>query len=143
MAVKKNDKTLLKKLKKQVKLLQSKERQAENKLKSALKKLRKLGRAYKTKLATKARQMKGKIAETQAATYAKAALHMERQLLKGIDAKSKALESAISKIEKKHAAKLRKTLEKKSKRAGKVKKVNKRPAGIVKGRRSLRKKNKH
>jgi hypothetical protein len=121
MAVKKNHQVILKKLKKQVRALQKKEEQATNKLRSALKKMRTLGHAYHTKLAAKARQMKGKIAEAQASTYAKAAVHLERQLLKGIDAKSKALESAITKIEKKHTAKLKKSLTKKGKKSGKAK----------------------
>jgi hypothetical protein len=125
MAVKRVDRTILKKLKKQVRALQRKEQQARTKLKSALNKMRKLARGYQVKLAAKARQMKGKIAEAQATTYAKAALHMERQLIKGIDAKSKALESAITRIEKKHATKIKKSLGKKSKMAGKAKKADK------------------
>jgi len=124
MAVKKNYQIMLKNLKKQIRVLQRREEQAKNKLRSALKKMRKLGRAYQTKLTVKARQMKGKIAEAQAVTYAKVAVHLERQLLKGIDAKSKALESAITKIEKKHAIKLKKSLAAKSKKAGKAKKAS-------------------
>lgn len=140
MAVKRVDRTILKKLKKQVRALQRKEQQARTKLKSALNKMRKLARGYQVKLAAKARQMKGKIAEAQATTYAKAALHMERQLIKGIDAKSKALESAITKLEKKHVAKLKKNLAKKGKKAGKTKKkTGNKMVPAKKTKRSIRK----
>jgi hypothetical protein len=140
MAVKKNSKTVLKKLKKQVRVLEKKEEQAKNQLRTALKKIRKLGRVYRSKLAVKARQMKGKIAEAQATTYVKAAVHLERQLLKGIDAKSKALESAITKLEKKHVAKLKKNLAKKGKKAGKTKKkTGNKMVPAKKTKRSIRK----
>ncbi len=115
MAVKKSYKAMIKRLKKQVRMLQKKEEKAKNKLKTALKKMRTLSRSYKSKLTKKIRQMKGKMADVQATTYAKAAVHFERQLLKGIDAKSRALESALTKIEKKHVAKLKKSLAKKGK----------------------------
>ncbi|RDI44815.1 hypothetical protein [Aquicella lusitana] len=121
MAVK-SDKVLLKKLKKQVRTLQRKEAQSRNKLRAALKKIRKLGRAHKTKLLRKARLMKAKIAETQAATYAKVAGEIENQLQKNIDAKSKSLQTALNKFEKKQIAKLRKSISKKGTKAAKVKK---------------------
>ncbi len=119
MAVKKKHKMMLKKLKKQVRMLQRKENQAKNKLKSAIKKMNKLNRSYQKKLVEKARMMKEKITAAQAATYAKAAVRMERHLLKGIDAKSKALESVLTKFEKKHVAKLKKGMAKKGKKSAK------------------------
>lgn len=121
MAVKKNDKLLLKRLKKQVRTLQRKEEQTRNKLRVALKKIRKLGRQYKSKLSSKMRAMKGKIAEVQSTTYIKVAADLERKLLKGIEAKSKALKLAIAKIEKKHLTKLTKGVVKKGRRVRKVK----------------------
>lgn len=125
MAATKKQKALLKKLKKQVRVLQRKEEQARNKLSSALKKMRKLGRTYKSKLASKVRLIKGKIAEIQSTTYAKVASDLERQLLKGIEAKGKALRTAIMKLEKKHIAKLKKGVAKKGKKVGKKRKVKK------------------
>ena len=113
MAVSKNHRALLKKLKKQVSMLQRKEKQTRDKLHSALKKMRKIGRVYKTKLANKMRMMKAKLAEGRALTYAKVAVDLERQLLKGIENKAKALAKAASKVEKQHAAKLAKSLAKK------------------------------
>lgn len=121
MAVKRNQKALLKKLKKQVRLLQRKEEQGRNKLRTALKKMRKLGRSYKTKISKKLRTMKNKIVEAQAETYYKVATDIEREMLKGIDAKSKALKSSIHRLEKKHIAKLTKSIAKKGKKLGKGK----------------------
>ena len=120
MAVKKNQKTLLTKLKKQVRLLQRKEEQSRNKLKAALAKARKLGRNYKTKLKGKMRAMKGKIAEAQSSAYGKLAANLEREILKGIERKAKSLASVLSKIEKKQAAKLTKGLTKKGKKPRKA-----------------------
>lgn len=119
MAEKKNQKALLKKLKKQIRMLQRKEEQSRNKLKAALMKARKLSRAYKIKLRGKMRVMKSKIAEAQSSTYGKLAADLERQLIKGIERKAKSLASALSKIEKKHAAKLAKGLSKKGKKTTK------------------------
>lgn len=121
MAVKQNHTLMLKKLKKQVRELQKKEETAKKKLKIALAKIRKLSKSYKSKLNSKIRMVKGKMAEAEASTYAKTAVHLERQILKGIESKGKAIASALSKIEKKYAAKLSKSLSKK----GKVKKARK------------------
>jgi hypothetical protein len=108
MAVKKNHKAILNKLKKQVRILERKEAAAKNKLAAALAKMRKLTRSYKSKLTAKMRLMKNKIAEAEASTYAKALIHLERQMLKGLKMKAKALTSALAKIEKKSVAKLAK-----------------------------------
>lgn len=121
MAVKRNQKALLKKLKKQVRLLQRKEEQGRNKLRTALKKIRKLGRSYKTKISKKLRTMKNKIVEAQAETYYKVAADIEREMLKGIEAKSKALKSSIHRLEKKHIARLTHSIAKKGKKLGKGK----------------------
>ena len=120
MAVKTNHMALLQKLKKQVRVLQHKEALAKNRLRKALKKIHKLGKSYKSRLASSVRAMKGRIADAQASTYARAAVDFERQLAKGIVSKGRAVKSALASIEKKHAAKLMKSLAKKGKKAGKA-----------------------
>lgn len=116
MAGSRDHKQLLKKLKKQVSVLQRREEQSKNKLKAALTKLRKLTRTYKTKLASNVRIMKVKIGQAQSSTYAKVANDIEKQLMKGIVAKGKKITSAIGKLEKKHISKLTKGIVKKSKK---------------------------
>lgn len=125
MAAKKNQKALLKKLKKQVALLQRKEAKSRNQLKAALKKIRKLGRSYKVKLIGRMHAMKNKLVKTQAATYAKVAEDVGRQMQKGIEAKGKSLRSALHKFEKKYIAKLTKGIAKKGKKAKKIRKTKK------------------
>jgi hypothetical protein len=122
MVDKRSQKASLKKLKKQVRVLQRKEEQSRNKLRAALMKARKLSRIYKIKLKGKMRVMKSKLAELQSSTYGKLAADLERQLLKGIEKKTRSLAQALSKIEKKHAAKLTKGISKKSKKKKKTKK---------------------
>jgi AAA15 family ATPase/GTPase len=121
MAVKQNHTLMLQKLKKQVRELQKKEETAKKKLKIALAKIRKLSKSYKIKLDSKIRMVKGKMAEAEASSYAKTAIHLERQILKGIETKGKAIALALNKIEKKYAAKLSKSISRK----GKVKKSRK------------------
>lgn len=111
----KNHKALLKKLKRQVRVLQYREEKTRKKLRIALIKLRQLGQRQKMKLATKMRIMQGKIAAVQASTYAKMAKDIERQMMRNIEAKGKALKTAIDKLEKKHVAKLKQSFAKKSK----------------------------
>ncbi len=132
MAVKKNHQALLRKLAKKVKLLQRKAGKSRNQLRLALKKAQKLGRSYKSKLASKARVMKAKVEQARVDAYAEAASHLERQLLKGVKKKAKALVSAASRIEKKYASKLAKTVAKKSK---KTKKAVKKAKPVVKKKR--------
>jgi hypothetical protein len=115
MAVKNNHRLMVKKLKGQVRELEKKERLARKQLGSALKKLRSVVRSYESRLAAKMRIMKRRINEAQASSYAKAAVHFERQILKGMESKGKALMSALNRIEKKHAAKVRKSFARKSK----------------------------
>ena len=128
MVVKANDKILLKNLKKQVRLLQRKEQQGRNKLQAAFKEIRKLGNGYKVKLATKAKVMKSKIAETQNLSYAKAAADIKRQLVKNIESKAKALRAAVTRLEKKSISTISKNLAKKSKKNNKATLVKKRVA---------------
>jgi len=115
MAVRKDYKTLVKKLTKQVRLLERKEERARRQLGTAVKKMRKLGRAYKTKLASKLKSLKTKVKAAKASTYAQVAANLERKMLKNIQAKGKALATAIAKIEKKHVIQLAKSVAKKGK----------------------------
>ena len=126
MVVKKNHLGLVKKLTKQVKMLERKETKSRRQLSSAFKKIRKLGRTYKNKLSITLRTMKAKIAEAKTSTYIKVAADFECKMLKNIKAKAKAkaLALAIAKIEKKHSAKLIKNLAKKGKKPGKIKKIS-------------------
>lgn len=123
MAAKKNHKVLLKKLKKQVGVLQRKETQTRNKLRAALKKIRKLGHSYENRLATKMQAMKDKLADTQASTYAKVAMDIERQLKKSVEAKASMLKSMVDKLEKKFISKLSKGLVRRNKKVAKTKKA--------------------
>lgn len=117
MAVAKNHKLLLKKLQKQINVLQRKEERSKNKLKAALKKLQKLTKTYKSKIASKIRIMKVKLGEARSSTYAKIAADIERQLMKEIAAKGKSISNALDKLEKKHSTKLTKGITKKSKKS--------------------------
>lgn len=120
--------------------LQKEQETNKLKLRSALKKVRKLGRAYKSKLASRMRKMKTKLAEAQASTYTRVAKNLEHQILKGIEAKSKALASAVAKIEKEHAAKLKKNVTKKGKKSTTAKKSKISSVSLKKKRGRLRKK---
>lgn len=116
MAAAKRHKLLLKKLKKQISDLQRKEEHGKNKLKAALKKLHKLSKTYKSKMASQIRIMKVKVDEARSSAYAKVAAEIERQLMKGIAAKGKSISNAIDKLEKKHITKLTQVIAKKSKK---------------------------
>jgi hypothetical protein len=120
MAVKNKNSSLLKKLTQQVRVLQKKEEQTRNKLRATLKKMHKLGNAYKAKLAKKMQVMQSKIVHAQSSTYIKMAANIERQMLNAIETKCKALAAAAAKIEKKNAAKLTKSVAKKSKKKKKA-----------------------
>jgi hypothetical protein len=123
MVVTQKQKAMLQKLKNQVKKLQIKEEQSRNKLSVAIKKVKKLGRVYKTQLSKKVRSTQSKIALAQAKVYIKVAADIERELLKGIEKKAKAVADAAARIEKRHAAKLAKVLSSKGKKkAGKKRK---------------------
>lgn len=119
MAVNVKHQVIINRLKKQVKLLQSKEQQGRKKLHAALDRVSKLGRVYRKKLEQKVRLMESKIAATRAVVYLKAASDIERQLLRSVERKAKAVAAAAAKIEKMHAAKMAKILSKKGKRASK------------------------
>lgn len=110
------DKTLLKNLQKQVRLLQKKEQQTRNKLKLTLKKMRTQGQSFKSKFTKNVRDAKNKVAGTKAAIYAKLVKDLEGQVQKRIVAKKRLMAAAITRFEKKFMAKLTKGLTKKSKK---------------------------
>jgi len=118
----KNQTALLKKLKKQVRSLQRKEERSRNQLKAALKKAHKLGRVYKSKLASKIRVMKNKMAASHASAYAQVAADVQRQMLKSVETRSKALKASIQKLEKKYISKLTRNIVNKVKQSGGVRK---------------------
>ena len=132
MAVKTNQKVSIKRLKKQVRVLQKKEERSRHQLRAALKKIHKLAHSYKIKLANKLNEMKAKIAETEFASYAQAASDLQQQMLKSVNKKSKALKSVIGRFEKR-LIKSKKTIKPKKKKtitkkaaSGKLKHTKKR-----------------
>ena len=134
MAAKKNDKSLLKKLKKQVRVLGKKEERSRNQLKAAIKKMRTIAKQTRSKLMGKARFVKAKLAEIKGSTYAKVAVDLERQLLSGVEGKAKALAAALTRMEKKRIAKLAKGIAKKGRKVKKSK-----PVKVKKAKRSKHK----
>lgn len=117
-------KASVKKLKKQVKTLQKKEAKSRDQLKTAVNKMRKLGKAYKNKLASKVRVMKKKLNTSQLATYYNVAANLEQQMTKAIHEKIKAISAAISSIDKSDSPKKSSVKKKKKVKARKaVKKV--------------------
>ena len=121
-----NHEMLVRKLKKQVKLLQRREEIARSEIRSALKKASKLGKVYKSRLVKKVHVMKGKMASAEAVAFVKAAADLERRLLKNIETKTKAFATALVKIEKAHATHLAKCLSRKARTTRKrIKKTRK------------------
>jgi hypothetical protein len=108
-------KRILLQLKKQVRLLRRKEEKSRQQLQLALKKMHKLGKSYKSKLAGKMRILKDKLATVQSTSYAKAVADLERKLLKSLETKARALAQAVQRVEQKHAVKLSKNLMQKAK----------------------------
>lgn len=94
MDVAAKQKVLLKNLRLQIKKLQDKEDASRAKMRAALNKINSIGRTYKVRLARKMREMERKLANTEAACYARIALDLENQLVKGIRSKVRALTAA-------------------------------------------------
>ena len=78
MSMENKHKALLGKLKKQIHTLQKKEERGRNQLQAAFKKIRHLGKIYKTKLEHKMRLMKKKVAAAEASSWMKVAKLAER-----------------------------------------------------------------
>ena len=78
MSMENKHKSLLEKLKKQIHLLQKKEERSRNQLQVAFKKIRHLGKVYKSRLEHKMRLMKRKVAAAEASSLVKVAKLAER-----------------------------------------------------------------
>ena len=78
MSIMKKQKSLLSKLKKQIRELQKKEERSRAQLESAFKKIRHMGKVYKTRLESKMRMMKKKVAAAEASSLVKVARLAER-----------------------------------------------------------------
>ncbi|OGT38170.1 MAG: hypothetical protein A3F12_06775 [Gammaproteobacteria bacterium RIFCSPHIGHO2_12_FULL_38_14] len=142
MAVKKNQQALIKKLKKQVRTLETKKNQSQNQRRAALKKIGKISRSFKAKLLQKSKQLKSKLAEVRALAYAKASTDFQSQLMKGVDGKARTLSALAARLEKKRIAKLAKNIAKKGKKKSKVKKAG--TQSVMKSRKIRRsRKNSH
>lgn len=94
MAKVENQKTLLKRLKKQVSALKRKEKIGRNKLRAALRKVAKLTRSHQSKLDRKAKQVKAKLAAAEAKVYAKLANAMKKRA-KQVKKAKKAVKKAL------------------------------------------------
>ena len=108
MVIKENHRALLKQLKAQVKLLLRKEEQAKNELRAAIKKMRSMAKGYQREFTSNLRILQNKLAEAHAQGYAKAAIEIERQLLKAVERKAQAVAKVAAQMEKATAAKLAK-----------------------------------
>ena len=78
MSVVKKQEALLGKLKKQVRELEKKEERARQHLQAAFKKIRHMGKIYKSRLESKMRIMKKKVAQAEASSLEKVARLAER-----------------------------------------------------------------
>lgn len=134
MVAKKNNanKDLLKKLKVRLQKLEKKEAQSRHRLRMFVKNLQRQSVIYKKKLAAHMKVLQSKINAAHADGYAKVAFDLEHQILKGIQAKAKALASALGRLDKKQLAQIKKSMPKakrkknKTKRAGSMPKKSKR-----------------
>lgn len=97
VVAKRKHEALLKKLQHQVKLLQHKATISRSKLQTAMKKMRALDRAYYSEV----RLIKAKVVKAQEINYARTMSVLEQRMLKRIEAKCKALATAVLRLEKK------------------------------------------
>lgn len=121
MAMKGNHQVLLKNLKMQVKRLVRKEEKAKKELRAAIKKMRSMSEGYKATIASKVKLLKHKLAEAHASGYVKAATEIERQLIKGVEKKARAVVASAVRLEKKAASKATRKTVKKAKHSRKRK----------------------
>src|SRR3990167_11318791 len=91
----KNYRLLAQKLKKQLTAWRRKEKSARHKLRFALRKVKQIVLEHEKKLAAKANSVKQKALAGKAAGYKRMALDIERQLIRKISMKEKALKAAI------------------------------------------------
>lgn len=98
-----DEQVLLRKLKKQVKLLQQREEKSRAKLRCAMKKMRQMAKSFKSGLVNM-RVIKVKDSADTTSAYAKIAHQLEQQMLKNMAAREKALSDAMFKLERKNIA---------------------------------------
>lgn len=96
MAATKNQKIVLKRLKKQLAVLRRKEKASRNKLRAALKKVNTLIRMNQKKLDKKAKEAKAKVAAAEAALYQRLAKSIQKKAKKG----KKPKKTKVSKVKK-------------------------------------------
>lgn len=106
MSITQQYRATIQKLKKRIHTLERQQEQGRKKLQCAMTEARKLAKSYQSKLNAKVRDIQGKGAFDQASTYARAALDMERKMLKEVEKKAKALAAAVMEIDKKHITQL-------------------------------------
>lgn len=94
------------KLKKRIHTLERQQEQGRKKLQRAMSEARKLAKTYQSKINAKIRETKGKGTLDQASAYARAALEMERKMMKQVEKKAKALAAAVMEIDKKQITQL-------------------------------------
>lgn len=127
MSVTQQYRSTIQKLKKRIHALERQQEQSRKKLQRAMTEARKLAKSYQSKLSAKVRDIKGKTTLDQASAYARAALEVERNMLKVAEKKAKALASAVMEMDKQHIADLIKGLFSKGQANGTAKTAAKRP----------------
>lgn len=106
MSVSQQYRSTILKLKKRIHTLERQQEQGRKKLQRAMTQARKLAKTYQSKINAKVRSAKGKGALDQASAYARAALEMERKMMKEVEKKAKALAAAVMEIDKKQITQL-------------------------------------
>jgi multidrug resistance efflux pump len=101
--------TLVRRLKRKISLLQEREEKSRAKLSAALKKIQRLELGYKAKVVAQARIRNTKLVNAQSAAFMKLAAKLQKQLLQEAKAKRKQLQLAMGKLEKKLVKKLTRT----------------------------------
>ena len=112
----KNYRLLARKLKKQLTAWRRKEKSTRHKLRLTLRKVKQIALEHERKLAAKARSMKQKALAGKVAGYRRMALDIERQLIRKISMKEKALKAAILRVEKSYMNRLTHVIHEKAKK---------------------------
>lgn len=102
-------------LKRKIKLLEKKEAQHRKKLKQAVNNATKAAKSYKSKLDKTVRDLKGKHTMEKAAACAKAAMDVERKMMKDAGQLCKDLKTAVVRMDEKHLKRIVKRVAKKAK----------------------------
>lgn len=82
MTVKKNYKSLAKRLKKQLNAYKRKEKASRNKLRAALAKMKQMGKTFERKLEQKDKESKAKVVAAQSAVYEKLSKAIKKKTIK-------------------------------------------------------------